>query len=94
MKPFMVVATFKPDTNMADVLAVVAEEQARIADLQAEGRIGGLYLATAERKTVFLHVFGEGDDDVVAMVNTLPMAQWWDLDVYPLNPPAVVTETS
>lgn len=88
MKSFMVVATFTPGTNMADVMAVVPEEQARMAELRAEGRIQGLYLATAARQTVFMESFGEDVDDVVAMVKTLPMAQWWDLDVFPLNPPA------
>ncbi len=94
MKPFMVVATFKLGTNMADVMAVVPEEQARIRELQAEGRINALYLATAARQTVFLESFGDDIDDVVAMVNTLPMAVWWDLDVFPLNPPAHVAEAS
>ena len=88
MKPFMVVASFKPGTNMPDVFAVVAEEQARMSELQAEGRINGLYLATAARQTVFMESSGEDIDDVVAMVKTLPMAKWWDLDVFPLNPPA------
>lgn len=88
MKSFMVVATFTPGTSMADVMAVVPEEQARMAELRAEGRIQGLYLATAARQTVFMESFGEDVDDVVAMVKTLPMAQWWDLDVFPLNPPA------
>ena len=94
MKAFMVVATFKPGTNMADVMAVVPEEQARIRELQAEGRINALYLATAARQTVFLESFGDDIDDVVAMVNTLPMAVWWDLDVFPLNPSAHVAEAS
>jgi muconolactone delta-isomerase len=88
MKSFMVVATFKAGTNMADVLAVVPEEQARIRELQTEGRISSLYLATAARQTVFLESFGDDIDHVVAMVTTLPMARWWDLDVFPLNPPA------
>ena len=66
MKPFMVVATFKPGTNMADVMAVVPEEQARIRELQAEGRINALYLATAARQTVFLESFGDDIDDVVS----------------------------
>ena len=59
-----------------------------MSELQAEGRINGLYLATAGRQTVFMESLGEDIDDVVAMVKTLPMAKWWDLDVFPLNPPA------
>lgn len=87
MRSFMVVATFKPDTNMDDVLAVVPQEQARLSELQSEGRIGALYLSTASRQTVFLETFGETDDDAVAAVTALPMARWWDLDVFPLNAP-------
>jgi muconolactone delta-isomerase len=84
----MVVATFKPGTNMAEVLAVVAEEQSRIAELEAEGRIGALYLATTARQTVFLEVRAQTDVEVVTTVESLPMARWWDLDVFPLNRPA------
>lgn len=88
MTSFMVVATFKPGTNMADVMAVVPQEQARVAELQAEGKIGALYLATAARQTVFLQTFADSDDEALATVTALPMAAWWDLDAYPLNPPA------
>jgi len=88
MKHFMVVAAFKPGTHMPDVMSVVPEEQARMSELQAEGRINALYLATAARQTVFMESFGDDIDDVLAMVNTLPMAKWWDIDVFPLNPPA------
>jgi len=84
----MVVATFKPGTNMAEVLAVVAEEQARVAELEADGRLGALYLATAARQTVFLEVHARTDAEARSTVESLPMARWWDLDVFPLNPPA------
>ena len=90
LNPFMVVATFKPGTHMPDVFAVVPEEQERVRQLQAEGRVNTVYLATAARQTVFLESFGNDIDDVLAMVNTLPMAKWWDIDVFPLNPPAEV----
>ena len=94
MTSFMVVATFKPGTTMADVMAVVPQEQARLDELQAEGRIGALYLATAARQTVFLEAFADSGDEALATVTTLPMAAWWDLDVYPLNPPAGTPVTS
>lgn len=88
MTSFMVVAAFRPGTDMTEVMSVVSEEQARIAELQAAGRIGALYLATAARQTVFLETFADTADEATATVRTLPMARWWDLDVYPLNPPA------
>lgn len=84
----MVVATFTAGTNMADVMAVVPQEQARVADLQGEGKIGALYLATAARQTVFLETFADSIDEARATIMSLPMAAWWDVDVYPLNPPA------
>ena len=88
MSSYMVVATFKTDADMDDVLSLVPQEQTRLAELQSEGRIGALYLATAARRTVFLETFGETGDDAVAAVEALPMARWWDLDVFPLNPGA------
>lgn len=88
MKPHMVVAKFTPGTSMSEVLEVVGAEQARVAELQAEGRLGALHLATAARQTVFLEIFASDPADAETTVRTLPMAKWWDLDVYPLNPPA------
>ena len=88
MTSFMVVATFKPGTNMAEVMAEVPQEQARLAALQAEGKIGAIYLATAARQTVFLETFAVTGNEALGTVTALPMAAWWDLDVYPLNPPA------
>lgn len=85
MSAFMVVATFKPETEMANVLAVVAEEQAKVAELQAAGSIGEIRLATASRQTVFLEVFAASDADAQSCVRMRPMAKWWDLDVFPLN---------
>lgn len=86
MNHYIVVATFKPGTHMPDVFAVVAEEQARVAELEAEGRVGAIYLATA-RRTVFLEIFADTDEDAVTTVQSLPMSQWWDLDVFALNAP-------
>lgn len=82
----MVVCTFKPDTVMADVFAVVAEEQAQVAVLQADGRVGSIDLALA-RGTVFIRTFADSADDAAATVGTLPMSKWWDLDVFALAAP-------
>ena len=88
MNSFMVLATFTPGTPMDEVLAVVDEEQRRLGELQSEGKVGALYLATAARRSVFLEVFGADVGEAEATVRRLPMSRWWDLDVYPLNPPA------
>lgn len=88
MNAFMVVATFRQGVDMAEVLSVVAEEQARVAELRRDGHLGALYLATASRGTVFLEVFADTPGDALVTVSSLPMAAWWDSDVFPLNPPA------
>ena len=94
LSAFMVVATFKPGTSMEEVLTVVAEEQAKVAELQSAGLIGEIRLATASRRTVFLEVFGSSPNDVESCVRTLPMAKWWDLDIFPLNEAATPQVTS
>jgi len=50
MEKFMVVCTFKQGTEMKDVYSVVAEEQAKAAELQAAGKIGAIHLATISRE--------------------------------------------
>jgi muconolactone delta-isomerase len=86
---FMVVCTFRAGTDMTDVFAVVAEEQAAVAALTAAGRIGEIRLSLA-RGTVFIAAFGTDTDDATATVRSLPMARWWDVDVYPIAAPSRV----
>lgn len=85
MNAYMVVAKFKPGTVMAEVLAVLPQEQARVDELRAEGKLTGVHLATQARQTVFLQVSASDEDDAEQIVRTLPMAKWWDVDVFPLN---------
>jgi muconolactone delta-isomerase len=87
MEKFMVVCTFKPGTEMSDVYSVVAEEQAKAAELQAAGKIGAIHLATISRGTVFIETFAENLEEATAIVLSLPMAIWWDIDVFPLSAP-------
>ena len=87
MNSFMVVCSFAPGTDMTEVMAVVAAEQAKVAELQATGQIGAVYLSTLERGTVFLEIFAEEADAARSIVTSLPMARWWDLDIYPINAP-------
>jgi muconolactone delta-isomerase len=87
MNKFMVVCTFKEGTVMNDVYAVVAEEQAKAAELQSEGKIGPIHLATVSRGTVFIETFGSSVEEATAIVRSLPMAGWWDIDVFPLTAP-------
>ena len=87
MEKFMVVCTFKPGTEMSDVYSVVAEEQAKAAELQAAGKIGAIHLATISRGTVFIETFAENLEEATATIQSLPMAVWWHIDVFPLSAP-------
>ena len=87
MNSFMVVCTFVAGTDMLEVMAVVADEQAKVAELKAAGQIGAVYLSTLERGTVFLEIFAVDANAARATVVSLPMAKWWDLDIYPINAP-------
>ena len=87
MNTFMVVCTFRDGTTMEEVFAVVAEEQARVAELEREGRVGRIHLALA-RGTVFIETFADGPEGAADTVRSLPMAKWWDLDVFPVGPPS------
>ena len=88
MGPFMVICTFKEGTVMSDVFAVVAEEQAQVSRLEAEGRVGTIQLSLA-RGTVFIETFADDAAGATATVESLPMAKWWNLDVFPIAAPAV-----
>jgi hypothetical protein len=87
MDSFMVVCTFAPGIDMGEVMAVVAEEQSKVAELKALGSIGAVYLSTRERGTVFLEIFAENADGARETVVALPMSKWWDLDIFPINAP-------
>lgn len=86
MSAFMVVCTFREGTAMDEVFATIPEEQAKVAELTAEGRLGVIHLALA-RRTVFIETFADDADAAAAIVATLPMAKWWDSDVFPLGAP-------
>ena len=87
MEKFMVVCTFKQGTEMSDVYAVVAEEQAKAAELQSAGKIGAIHLATLSRGTVFIETFAATLEEATDTIKSLPMAIWWDIDVFPLSAP-------
>lgn len=93
MPAFMVICTFKEDTVMNEVFAVVAEEQAQVAALVAAGRVGQVRLSLG-RGTVFIEVYADDVDAAATTVRTLPMARWWDLDLYPLGEAPVTGSSS
>lgn len=89
MDKFMVVYAFKKGTVMSDVYAVVPEEMAKAAELQSEGKIGPIHLATISRGTVFIETFASSVEEATSIVQSLPMATWWDIDVFPLSAPGI-----
>lgn len=88
MQRWMVVATFLPGTVMAEVFAVAHEEMAAVAALQAAGRIGAVHLSLA-RGTVFIEGVAPDEDDARSLIESLPMARWWRLDLFPIAAPPV-----
>ena len=86
MSTQMVISTFTEDTDMKDVFAVVDQEQRRVAELVAEGRLGSIHLSLT-RGTVFIETFAPNENNALATVGSLPMARWWDLDVFPVAAP-------
>ena len=87
MDKFMVVCTFKEGTVMSDVYGVIAEEQAKASELQSAGKVGPIHLATLSRRTVFIETFASSVEEATSIVQSLPMAVWWDIDVFPLSAP-------
>ncbi|MEI6375370.1 MAG: hypothetical protein WCP26_16440 [Actinomycetes bacterium] len=82
MAVYMVVATFRPGTDMAEVHAVADAEGAQVKVLTAEGRMGQIHLAIPQGK-VFIEVFADDDAAAEATIMTLPISKWWDLEIYP-----------
>jgi len=84
MQQFMVVSTFLAGTDMSEVLQVVEQEKAKVAELQEAGMLGGLRLAVPKGK-VFLDVFAEDEVQAESVVRQLPMAKWWSIEVFKLS---------
>lgn len=88
MNKFMVVATFQPNVEWDDITALVAQEQVAAKLLQDEGLLTALRISVARDK-VFLEVTAEDRGGAEALVHRLPLAKWWDLEVYQLAPPVL-----
>ncbi len=84
MERFMVVCTFIDGTDMAEVMAVIPEEQAQVRRLEDEGLVGVISISMP-RRTVFIETFAPDAETAATTVKTLPMARWWELDVFPLG---------
>lgn len=93
MNTYMVVATFKPNTDMNEVFAVVGAERAQVAVLKSTGQLGALHISLA-RDTIFLEIFAPDESQAVAIVTSLPMSRWWNLDLYPTPEPTLPGEAA
>jgi muconolactone delta-isomerase len=88
MATFMVIGQFDPETDLPLMGTVVAEEVAQVQILKSEGRLGSVHISPT-RGRVFLEVIGDDAAAAQATVETLPMAKWWEIDIYPtVGPPA------
>jgi muconolactone delta-isomerase len=87
MVTFIVVASFSPETDMPQMNTVIAEEVTQVRALTAEGRLGAVHISPS-RGRVFLEVHAQDELGACVTVETLPMAKWWALDVYPTMGPA------
>ncbi len=84
---FITAASFSPQDDLPKMSAVIAEEVALVEALTAEGRLGAVHISPT-RGRLFLEVRAAAESDARATVLTLPMAKWWDIDIYPtMGPP-------
>lgn len=87
MNSYMVVASFKEGITPEDIRALIPAEQAQAQVLKDKGFLGEIKVAMP-RRTVFLEAFSETEEEVRAVIESLPFAQIWDLDFYLTTPPA------
>ena len=86
MATHIAVASFSPETDLPSMMTVLTEEVARVRQLTAEGRLRAVHISPA-RGRAFLEVMAESEDEAKATVESLPMAQWWEIEVYPTMVP-------
>ncbi|WP_103337135.1 muconolactone Delta-isomerase family protein [Amycolatopsis sp. CA-126428] len=83
---FMVFATLRDDTDLAEFAALREDEQKQLEVLRSQGRIGAHYVSPARRAT-FVEVVAADEAEVAETLATLPFARFFDAEVYPTTPP-------
>ncbi|WP_305789868.1 DUF3303 family protein [Symbioplanes lichenis] len=83
---FMVVATLRPDTDLAAFNALREDEHKQLEVLRAEKKVGAHYISPA-RGATFVEVIAADEQEVAATLATLPFARFFDAEVYPTAPP-------
>ena len=85
----MVVATFKDGVTQEEIRALIPAEQAQAKVLEEQGVLGSIKVSMSKR-TVFLEIFGEDDESVFSIFQSLPFTAIWDIELFPTSPPAGV----
>ena len=83
----MVVATFKEGVTQEEIRALIPAEQAQAKLLEEQGFIGVIKVAMPKR-TVFIEAFGQDDQSALETIYSLPLAKLWDIELFPITPPA------
>ena len=83
----MVVATFKEGVTQEEIRSLIPAEQAQAKLLEEQGFIGVIKVAMPKR-TVFIEAFGQDDQSALETIYSLPLAKLWDIELFPITPPA------
>ena len=83
----MVVSTFKEGVTQDEIRALIPAEQLQAKLLEEQGLLGSIKVAMPKR-TVFLEAFGQDEQSVLETIHSLPLAAFWDIEVFPTTPPA------
>jgi len=87
MNSYMVVATFKEGVTQEEIRSFIPAEQAQAKLLEEQGLIGVVKVAMPKR-TVFIEAFGQDDQSALETIYSLPLAKLWDIELFPITPPA------
>jgi hypothetical protein len=87
-RTFMVVATIREDSDMTRLAALVPAEVAHVERLREQGLMGSIHVALS-RRTVFIETLADDEAEAVRTVETLPLAEFFEIDVYPTTPAEV-----
>lgn len=83
----MVVATFKDGVTPEVIRELIPAEQAQAKILEDKGLLGAIKVAMP-RRTVFLEVFSETEQEALEVIESLPLVKVWDYEIYLTTPPA------
>lgn len=83
----MVVATFQDGVTPEEIRELIPAEQTQAKILEEKGLLGTIKVAMP-RRTVFLEVFSETEQEASEVVDSLPLAKVWDYEIYQTTPPA------